>query len=118
MIKTKRIYEPVNANDGYRILVDRLWPRGISKEKAQIDRWVREIAPSTELRKWFAHQPERFSTFQKEYKKEIENDPIRLEILAEIRSKLLEHPVTLLYAAKDERYNHAVVLCEFLRNNM
>lgn len=96
------------------MLIDRLWPRGISKEYANIDLWMKEIAPSPDLRKWFAHNPLHFPRFRKEYVKELQEDPVHQEQVEILQQKLIENPVTLLYAAKDEKHNHAVVLYEFL----
>lgn len=109
-IHLKRVYEPPHSEDGRRVLVDRLWPRGLAKEAASIDVWMKEVAPSPELRKWFAHRPERFSEFCFRYVRELREDPVRRACLAQLRQWAEEGPVTLLYAAKDERYNHAVVL--------
>ena len=110
-MKLKRVYLPAEETDGYRILVDRLWPRGISKEKAKIDLWLKEVAPSKELRKWFGHDPERFNTFTERYKAELPASGA----LEELRHAIQEHPnATLLYAAHDEQHNNAVVLQELL----
>ena len=110
-MKLKRVYLPAEETDGYRILVDRLWPRGISKEKAKIDLWLKEVAPSNELRKWFGHDPERFNEFTERYKAELQASGA----LEELRQAIQEHPnVTLLYAAHDEQHNNAVVLQELL----
>lgn len=109
----KRIYEPYAASDGTRILVDRLWPRGVLKAEARIDRWMKDIAPSPELRKWFGHQPERFAEFARMYEQELTTDATKQALVTELLS--LSGTVTLLYAAKDERHNHAVVLLELLR---
>ena len=113
-IHVKRIYEPVAASDGYRILVDRLWPRGIKKEKADIDQWLKEIAPSTELRKWIHADPSRWSDFRKKYQAELKKSPAMDELLSLIRK---HKSVTLLYAAKDEEQNHALVLQEFIQEH-
>lgn len=113
-IKIKRVYEDYAKNDGYRVLVDRIWPRGVSKEAAKLDDWNKEIAPSTELRKWFGHKEERFEEFKKRYKKELEN---HREELKEIKSVTKEKTVTLLYGAKYEKMNQAVVLKEVLDRN-
>lgn len=111
-IKTKRIYEEPDAGDGYRVLVDRLWPRGISKEKAQLDEWNKDIAPSTELRKWFGHQPELFETFKQRYTAELKVHIIELQRLKAISEK---QNLCLLYAAKDQENNQAVVLAAILK---
>ena len=111
MIKIKRAYAPAEETDGYRILVDRLWPRGISKEKAKIDLWLKSVAPSSDLRKWFGHVPERFPEFTKHYKAELAESGA----LDDLRKVLSEHPdATLLFAAHDEEHNNAVVLKELL----
>lgn len=110
-MKIKRAYAPVEDTDGYRILVDRLWPRGISKEKAKIDLWLKSVAPSNDLRKWFGHDPERFPEFSKRYQAELEESGA----LDELRATIKEHPnVTLLFAAHDEEHNNAVVLQHLL----
>lgn len=111
MIKIKRAYAPAEETDGYRILVDRLWPRGISKEKAKIDLWLKSVAPSSDLRKWFGHVPEHFPEFTKRYKAELAESGA----LDDLRKVLSEHPdATLLFAAHDEEHNNAVVLKELL----
>lgn len=110
-IKIKRVYEDALKSDGIRILVDRIWPRGVSKEKAQLDDWIKEIAPSTELRKWFNHEEERFPEFSKRYKKELKNHKDLTDALLE---KAEKNQLTLVYGAKDEVHNQAVVLKEFL----
>lgn len=110
-IKAKRIYEKATKNDGVRVLVDRIWPRGVSKEDAQLDEWLKEIAPSTELRKWFNHDKDRFSGFARKYKNELKGHSGLIEDLLE---KWKEKSITLLYSAKDEEHNQAVVLKAFL----
>lgn len=110
-ITVKRIYEPATPTDGYRVLVDRLWPRGIAKEKARIDLWLREIAPSTELRQWFDHDPVKWQEFCARYRAELRRNAELLESLKQQANKGL---VTLLYSAHDEKYNQAVALREFL----
>lgn len=109
--KTKRIYEKYSEDDGYRMLIDRLWPRGVSKEEAHLDEWLKDIAPSTELRKWFDHDPDKFDEFAKRYKGELTSREEEVEYLL---NKAEEQKVTLLYTAKDEVHNHAKVLEEFL----
>lgn len=110
-MKIKRAYAPVEDTDGYRILVDRLWPRGISKDKAKIDLWLKSVAPSNDLRKWFGHDPERFPEFSKRYQAELEESGA----LDELRTAIKEHPsATLLFAAHDEEHNNAVVLQHLL----
>ncbi|QQX77127.1 MULTISPECIES: DUF488 domain-containing protein [Aequorivita] len=112
-IQTKRIYEKPANLDGTRILVDRVWPRGISKEDAKLDEWMKEIAPSTELRKWFDHEEERFDDFSKKYKKELED---RSKLVQQLLEKAKEKRLTLLYGAKDEKHNQAIVLKNYLEN--
>ena len=110
MVKIKRIYELPEKNDGKRILVDRLWPRGLSKVNAAIDDWNKAIAPSNELRKWFDHRPERFDEFGYRYIDElIQNDDAK-----DLRSTIRGKKITLLYAAKDKQHNHALILQKFL----
>ena len=110
-IKIKRVYETPEKDDGTRILVDRLWPRGLTKEKARVDLWLKEIAPSTELRKWFAHDPAKWAEFQTRYKTELKNNP---ELLALLKQEIAKGPATLLYGAKDEQHNEAQVLQKLL----
>jgi uncharacterized protein YeaO (DUF488 family) len=111
MIRIKRIYEDARTTDGRRILVDRLWPRGLAKADAAIDLWAKEVAPTSELRTWFDHRPERFDEFRTRYLLELESNPAA----ADLRKRITGKTTTLLYAAKDPVYNHAVVLAEFLR---
>lgn len=111
-VKCKRIYLPAEESDGYRVLVDRLWPRGIRKEDAKVDLWAKQLAPSTELRKWFAHIPERFDEFSKRYLSELKQNDEVTPIIDELRR---HDVVTLLYSAKDEQHNNAVVLEKLLR---
>jgi uncharacterized protein YeaO (DUF488 family) len=110
-IKLKRAYEKTAAEDGTRILVDRLWPRGLTKDKAAIDHWFKEIAPSTTLRKWFAHDPDRWNDFRRRYIEELKRNALQLE---EIRKLARHSPITLVYAAHDELHNDAVVLRDIL----
>lgn len=112
MIRIKRVYDPLGDEDGYRILIDRLWPRGLSKEDAYVDLWLKEIAPSTELRKWFQHDPEKWKEFSERYRKELSKE---MELLRQIKELEKEHGrVTLLYAGKDEAHTHALVLMKML----
>ncbi len=112
MIKIKRVFEKPEKEDGYRVLVDRLWPRGIGKEKAAVDLWLKEIAPSNELRKWFSHKPEKWNSFQKKYAQELNE---KKDLINKIREKEESSKVlTLLFAAKDEKHNNAVVLRSYL----
>ncbi|WP_062105461.1 DUF488 domain-containing protein [Bacillus niameyensis] len=113
-IIVKRIYEPYNQNDGTRVLVDRVWPRGIKKEDAKLDTWLKSIAPSTELRKWFGHKPERFAEFKAKYIEEMKNDNKKRQEFEKLCELAKENKITLLFAAKDEKYNNAVVLKEKL----
>jgi uncharacterized protein YeaO (DUF488 family) len=111
MIRLKRVYEPPSRTDGSRILVDRLWPRGLTKERAAVTRWLKDVAPSTELRKWFGHDPARWKQFQARYRKELREKKDALDWLRQ-RSKA--YTVTLVYAARDEQHNEALVLKEVL----
>lgn len=111
LLKTKRIYEAPEKSDGYRILVDRLWPRGISKEKVTIDEWNKNIAPSPELRKFFSHKTDLFDTFKKLYIEELKTQKVEL---TRIKTLTANQNVTLLFGAKDEQHNQAVVLLEVL----
>ena len=112
MINLKRIYEDFEESDGFRILIDRLWPRGLSKENAKIDLWLKEIAPSESLRKWFGHDPVKWEEFKEKYIAELKS---RQEQIKEVKALAKTHKViTLLYAAKDENHNNAVVLKEVL----
>ncbi|MEH7179902.1 DUF488 domain-containing protein [Neobacillus vireti] len=110
----KRIYEPFDELDGFRILVDRLWPRGISKDAAKLTAWEKEIAPSPELRKWFCHKPELFEEFRVKYIEELRTDEQKQMIINQIIAMTSKGRVTLLYGAKDPVYNHAIVLQEEL----
>lgn len=110
-VAIKRVYEPASADDGCRVLVDRLWPRGVSKEKAALDKWLKDVAPSDELRRWFGHQPERFEAFKRRYLAELAANPA----VSQLRQLIREHGhVTLLYGARDPHLNQAVVLAEYL----
>ncbi len=113
MITIKRAYEAPKEDDGYRVLVDRLWPRGVSKEKAKLDLWMKDIAPSNELRKWFGHDPDRWEEFKKKYLSEIEENMEQIKELKEIVQE--NDTVTLVYSAKDEVHNNAAVLLELLK---
>lgn len=113
MIKIKRVYEKASKEDGWRVLVDRLWPRGMKKEAAHIDVWMKEVAPSDGLRKWFGHDPARWADFQKNYRGELAK---KKELVAELNAMEKKHgTVTLLFGAKDEQHNQAVALAEFLK---
>jgi len=111
MIRLKRVYEPPSRTDGSRILVDRLWPRGLTKERAAVTRWLKDVAPSTELRKWFGHVPARWKEFQARYRKELRE---KKDVLAVLRRESQAHTVTLVYAARDEEHNEALVLKKVL----
>ena len=110
-LKVKRVYEAPAPNDGVRVLVDRVWPRGLSKEEARIDHWLKEVAPTTALRQWFGHDPARWAEFRRRYRAELEQNPAALEAL---RSLVRGKPATLLYGARNEQHNQAVVLAEVL----
>jgi len=110
-VQLKRIYEPPQKSDGYRVLVDRVWPRGLSKDAAQIDLWMKDVAPSTALRKWFNHDPARWVGFQEKYRAELRELGDKLD---ELRARAKKEPVTLLYGAKDTEHNQAVVLRDVL----
>lgn len=110
-IHVKRVYDEKSKDDGYRVFVDRLWPRGVSKEDAHFDEWLKELAPSTELRKWFDHVPERFEGFKTRYKKELQEQGGELDKLRNIAKS---EKITLLFAAKDTDMNNAVVVKEVL----
>jgi uncharacterized protein YeaO (DUF488 family) len=109
MIRTKRAYEPPSRADGFRILVDRLWPRGVSREAARLGLWAKDVAPSPGLREWFGHRPERFREFAERYRRELAKSPAR-EALAEITLRAAHGDVTLVYGARDEEHNNAVFL--------
>ena len=110
-VKLKRAYEPPAAEDGARILIDRLWPRGVSQAHAALDLWMKEISPSTELRKWFGHDPARWEEFRRRYAEEVHQ---RLDLLEELRSRARQGPITLVYSAHDEVHNDAVALRELV----
>ena len=112
-IRLERAYDEIGADDGIRILVDRIWPRGVSKEDLQLDKWMKEIAPSDKLRKWFDHDPEKFEEFRRRYQQELDSNGERVRELAEIARN---QDLTLVYGAKDREHNQAVVLKEYLEN--
>lgn len=112
-VMLKRAYESPAKTDGERILVDRLWPRGLLKAEAEIDLWLKDIAPSTELRQWFGHDPEKWSEFKKRYSAELKNNPA----LSELQARLRQRDITLVYAAKDQLHNQAVVLKQILERS-
>ncbi|MBD3615062.1 MAG: DUF488 domain-containing protein [Gracilimonas sp.] len=111
MLKTKRVYEEASPEDGYRILTERLWPRGVSKERAKLDRWMKSISPSHDLRKWFSHDPDKWEEFKERYRRELFSSEAVEEML-----ELIKHhdTVTLIYASRDEEHNSTVLLKEFL----
>ena len=111
IIRLKRVYDPTSEDDGTRILVERLWPRGVSKEKAAIDLWLKEIAPTPELRKWYSHDTSRWDEFRRRYRAEIEENT---EVLGALKQRTKGGPVTFVYAAKDELHNSSLVLKEYL----
>ena len=114
MIKLKRVYEPPSPQDGLRVLVERLWPRGLTKKRAAVDLWLKDVAPSTELRKWFGHDPARWQQFQKRYQQELreQKDAVRL-----LRQKAKDGTLTMVYAARDEEHNAALALKTFLKGH-
>ena len=111
-VRHKRAYKPAAASDGERILIDRIWPRGVTREEAQLNEWARELAPSTELRRWFAHDPARFDEFRRRYAGELAGHDDKLR---ELRRRARAGTLTLVYAARDTEHNDAVVLAEILR---
>lgn len=111
MIQLKRAYEAAAKSDGLRILVERLWPRGVSKEKAAIDLWLKDIAPSAELRKWYGHDPDKWSEFRKRYRAELRANK---DVVSQLKQKIAKRTVTFVFAASDTEHNSAVVLKEFL----
>lgn len=113
-VSIKRVYEDAAEGDGYRILVDRLWPRGVSKVRAHLDEWMKEIAPSTELREWFGHDPDRFDAFSEKYGDELSNDEEKRACVEKIVELSRKRHVTLLYGAKDPHINQAAVLLKHL----
>ena len=114
-VRLKRAYDPATSADGYRLLIDRLWPRGISRARAELDNWEPELAPSTELRQWFGHQPERFAEFRRRYIEELRSQRARLTSL---RRQARDGTLTLVYSAHDAEHNDAVVLAEVLRSGL
>ncbi|MDC2829624.1 DUF488 family protein [Limosilactobacillus mucosae] len=114
-LKLERIYDKPADLNGWRILIDRRWPRGISKVNAHLDEWAKEAAPSEELRKWFNHDPARFSEFKERYLKELASNPAYLELLSSVKKHLQSDNVILLYSAKDREHNQGVVLTELIK---
>lgn len=117
-IHLRRAYDEKGKDDGYRMLVDRLWPRGIKKEELSYSWWAKEIAPSTELRKSFDHEASKFESFKKDYKEELEESSMKDELLNKVETQLKKHNVTLVYGAKDPEHNHAIVLKEWLEEKL
>jgi uncharacterized protein YeaO (DUF488 family) len=113
-IRVKRIYEPKAADDGSRVLVDRIWPRGLTRDAAAIDHWFKELAPSTKLRTWFGHRPERWPEFARRYRAELK-DAAAQPLLGELAAMAAAGPLTLLYSARDQEHNQALVLAQVLR---
>jgi uncharacterized protein YeaO (DUF488 family) len=111
-VRTKRVYDPAGPGDGYRILVDRLWPRGVSRARARLDEWARDLAPSTDLRNWFKHDPTRFPEFRKRYREELRDHADHID---ELRARAARGPVTIVYGARDTEHNDAVVIAELVR---
>jgi len=114
-IRIKRVYDAVCADDGCRVLVDRLWPRGITKEHAHLDAWLKDVAPSPALRSWWNHDPERLDDFAERYRAELDGEPATVRAVAELRELAATGPTTLLYGARDPRVNHARILAEYLQ---
>lgn len=114
-IRTARVYEPPRQNDGYRILVDRIWPRGLKRDELQLDHWMKDVAPSADLRRWFGHDPGRWREFQHRYFAELDSCP---HAWRELLDLCRDRPVTLLYAAKDEDHNNAVALRGYLEDKL
>jgi len=111
-IQLRRVYEPTGEDDGYRVLVDRLWPRGVSRVQARLDEWAKELAPSAELRRWFGHEPARFAEFRARYEAELGEQEAKLD---ELRGRARHGTLTLVYGARDTEHNDAVVLADVLR---
>jgi uncharacterized protein YeaO (DUF488 family) len=112
-VRVKRIYDPPDPDDGYRVLIDHVWPRGMSRERARLDEWARTLAPSDQLRKWFDHRPPRFAEFRARYRAEL---AAQSEVVDKLRRRAASGRVTVLYAARDREHNNAVVLAELLHD--
>ena len=110
-VRTKRVYDPAEPGDGYRVLIDRLWPRCVSRERAHLDEWARDLAPSTDLRKWFNHDPERFPEFRKRYRDELR---AHTDLIDALRARAGRGTVTIVYGARDTKHNDAVVIAELV----
>lgn len=117
MLRTKRAYELTGSEDGKRILIDRLWPRGVSKSEAHIDEWLKDLAPSTELRIWFGHDPQKWEEFKRRYRKEL-SSPAKTKLLEDIAKRSRRETITLIYSAKDAEHSDAKVLEELVAQNM
>jgi uncharacterized protein YeaO (DUF488 family) len=115
-VRARRVYEQAEPSDGRRVLVDRLWPRGLSKEKAHLDEWLKAVAPSDELRRWYGHQPDKFAEFKRRYQTEL-TEPEQAEALRHLRDETRSGPVTLLTATKDLEHSEAEVLVQLLRSS-
>jgi len=115
MLKIKRVYEAAEKGDGYRVLVDRIWPRGITKRQADVQEWATALAPSTALRRYFGHDPKRWKDFQAKYRRELKTNSLATEKLQALRERVRLQTVTLVYSARDEEHNQAVVLNKLLR---
>ena len=113
-IRLKRAYDPPADGDGFRVLVDRVWPRGVSKDAMKLDQWLKEIAPSTALRKWFAHDPDRWDEFRRRYFQELDGHP---QEVGALREKMRAGPVTIIFASKEQQFNNAVALKEYLEHH-
>lgn len=116
-MRIARAYEEPGAEDGYRVLVDRLWPRGVRKDALAIDTWMKEIGPSDELRRWFGHDPDRWEEFRSRYRDELRREPAA-GLLADLVARAQRGPLTLVYGAKDEEHNQAVVLCDLIAHKL
>lgn len=117
MLKTKRAYDPVETDDGQRILIDRLWPRGVSKSRAHLDEWLKELAPSTELRKWFGHDPEKWEEFKNKYTEEL-SSPGKVKLIKDLAWRASVGNITLIYSAKDTEHNDVRVLEQLIGQDM
>lgn len=117
MLRVRRVYEPPEPQDGFRVLVDRLWPRALSKEAARVDLWARELAPSDRLRRWFGHDPVKWEEFRRRYREELSRSPAR-ELVQQLAERARHGTVTLVFGARDERHNNAVVLAEVLQERL
>jgi uncharacterized protein YeaO (DUF488 family) len=113
-IQLKRAYDKPQKTDGRRVLIDRVWPRGVRKEDLMLDEWLKDLAPSTELRKWFGHDPERWEEFKRRYFQELDAHPDEIRVL---RKKMREGPLTIVFGSKEERFNNAVALKEYLESH-